>query len=223
MNITEKFLEKNIYSRPGTKLKAVEKIVIHWVANPGTSAMSNRNYFNNLRGRYASAHYVIDINGSIIQCIPTTEVAYHAGNSEWNNSSVGIECCHPDWTGQFSKATMDSLIELCSYLCQTYKLDPLKNIYRHYDVTKKDCPKFYVENPEEFKKIKARVKDQMKSDGEINLKINGKLRKVKGFIKDGINYVKINNYDIPIRDVGESLGFQVSWESSTKTVIFDDK
>ena len=49
----------------------------------------------------------------------------------------------------------------------------------------------------------------MKSDGEINLKINGKLRKVKGFIKDGINYVKINNYDIPIRDVGESLGFQV--------------
>jgi len=221
MNITEKFLTNNKYSRPGIKLKKVEKLVIHWVANPGTSAMANRNYFNNLKDRYASAHYIIDINGEIIQCIPTTELAYHAGNNEWNEVSLGIECCHPDWTGRFSKATVDSLIELCAYLCQTFNLDPLKSIFRHYDVTKKDCPRYYVKNPEEFKKIKEKVKERMHSTGEINLKINGKLRKVKGYAKDGINYIKIKNYDIPIRDVGESLGFKVSWDNANKAVVFE--
>ena len=222
MNITEKFLANNKYSRPGIKLKKVEKLVIHWVANPGTSAMANRNYFNNLKDRYASAHYIIGINGEIIQCIPTSEVAYHAGDNKWNSCSIGIECCHPDWTGRFSKATVDSLIELCAYLCQTFNLDPLKNIFRHYDVTKKDCPKYYVENPEEFKKIKESIKEKMHSTGEINLRINGKLRKVKGYAKDGVNYIKIKNFDIPIRDLGESLSFNVSWEAETKTVIFED-
>ena len=221
MNITEKFLANNKYSRPGIKLKKVEKLVIHWVANPGTSAMANRNYFNNLKDRYASAHYIIGINGEIIQCIPTSEVAYHAGDNKWNSCSIGIECCHPDWGGQFSKATMDSLIELCAYLCQTFNLDPLKSIFRHYDVTKKDCPRYYVKNPEEFKKIKEKVKERMYSTGEINLKINGKIRKVKGYVKGGVNYIKIKNYDIPIRDVGESLGFKVSWDNANKAVVFE--
>ena len=61
----------------------------------------------------------------------------------------------------------------------------------------------------------------MHSTGEINLKINGKIRKVKGYVKDGVNYIKIKNYDIPIRDVGESLGFKVYWDNANKAVVFE--
>ena len=68
MVITDRLLTKNKYSRPGVPLKAVKGIVIHWVANPGTSDQANRNYFESLKAqppgllpdkyRYASAHYI---------------------------------------------------------------------------------------------------------------------------------------------------------------------
>lgn len=34
MNIINKFLTVNPYSRPGIKLISVKKLCIHWVANP---------------------------------------------------------------------------------------------------------------------------------------------------------------------------------------------
>jgi N-acetylmuramoyl-L-alanine amidase len=48
MNIRKEFLTVNPFSRPGRKLSAVKGIVLHWVANAGTSAMMNRNYFDSL-------------------------------------------------------------------------------------------------------------------------------------------------------------------------------
>ena len=38
-------LTPNKNSRPQTKLKKVNGIVVHYTANPGTDAMANRNYF----------------------------------------------------------------------------------------------------------------------------------------------------------------------------------
>ena len=45
-------LTVNPYSRPGTALTQVNGIVIHYTANPGATAIANRNYFENLK-RYA--------------------------------------------------------------------------------------------------------------------------------------------------------------------------
>ena len=42
--ITQDFLPRNDYSRPGTPLDAVDGVVVHYVGNPGTTAGQNRSY-----------------------------------------------------------------------------------------------------------------------------------------------------------------------------------
>lgn len=158
MKITNNYLTVNPYSRPGTKLTSVKNIVVHYVGNPSTSALANRNYFESLKnkGVYASSHYIIGLNGEIIRCIPENEVAYHAGNYTVNCNSIGIECCHPDSTGKFNSKTYNALIELLRDLCKRYGLNS-SNVIRHYDVTGKKCPLFYVNNPSEWTKLKNSI------------------------------------------------------------------
>ena len=157
MNKIEKFLSKNKYSRPGIKLSSVKNIVIHWVGNANSSALANRNYFESLKDKhiYASSQYIIGLNGEIIQCMPENEVAYHAGNLTINYNSIGIEICHPDWTGKFNGTTYNTLIELLVDLCRRYNLT-IDKIIRHYDVTGKLCPKYYVEHNNEFLEIEIK-------------------------------------------------------------------
>lgn len=67
-------LTVNPYSRPGTALEKVNGIVIHYTANPGATAIANRNYFENLKDTHttkASSHFVVGLEGEIVQCIPT--------------------------------------------------------------------------------------------------------------------------------------------------------
>jgi len=158
MNKIERFLTINKYSRPAKKLNGVKNIVIHWVGNAGSSAIANRNYFENLKNKhiYASSQYIIGLNGEVIQCMPENEVAYHAGNLTMNYNSIGIEICHSDWTGKFNDVTYNALIELLVDLCRRYNLTADK-IIRHYDVTGKLCPKYYVEHNNEFLEIRNKV------------------------------------------------------------------
>ena len=74
----------NPYSRSGIALKKVKGVVIHYVANPGSTAKENRDYFNNLQNTHttkASSHYIVGLDGEIIQCIPQNEISY-ASNEE---------------------------------------------------------------------------------------------------------------------------------------------
>lgn len=158
MEIQQKLLTVNQYSRPGTKLKQVKNIVVHWVGNANSTAIANRNYFESLKERksFASSHYIIGLQGEIIQCVPESEIAYHA--KEANSYSIGIEVCHPDWGGKFSDVTYKSLISLLADLCKRYSLEPTQAIIRHYDVTKKQCPKYYVEHSGAWLQLKQDVK-----------------------------------------------------------------
>lgn len=139
MNITNAYLTHN---RPYTKRSKTTAIAIHWVANPGTSAMANRNYFQNTSTE-VSANYVIGLQGEVVCCIPDEEVSWCTNQA--NSYTVSIENCHPDWTGKFNAATYNSLVELTANLCKKYKLNPMnKGVIRHFDVTGKDCPKWFV-------------------------------------------------------------------------------
>lgn len=164
--ISDKLLTINKYSRPSTKYldegvtrKKITHVVVHYVANSGSSAINNRNYFENLRNRektYAGAHYIVGLDGEIIRCIPDDEIAYHAGNADMNACSIGIEVCHPDNTGRFNYKTYLSLLKLVSWLCDKYDI-PVSNVIRHYDVTGKACPIYYVQYGSEWKKFKERL------------------------------------------------------------------
>ena len=157
--IDVELLTPNLYSRPQTPTDEITGIVIHYVANPGSTAMDNRNYFENLKdvqSTYASSNFIVGLEGEIVQCIPTDEVAYASNNR--NNDTVSIEVCHPDETGKFNDTTYESLVWLTGWLCGYLDVEP-ENIIRHYDVTGKPCPLYYVEHEEEWLEFKEDVRD----------------------------------------------------------------
>ena len=168
MKIKDMLIEPNKYSRPQIKIGTIKNIVVHWVGNAGSTAENNAKYFNNLKngsGTYASAHYIIGNDGVVIRCVPENEVAYHASSA--NSYSIGIEVCHPDNTGKYTDLAYKSLIELLVDLCTRYKLEPTQAIIRHYDVTGKMCPKYYVEHMDAWKKLKQDVSNTMNKDEEL--------------------------------------------------------
>ena len=139
MTIQEMFLTPNKYSRPQIPLKEVKKIAVHYVGNPNTSALSNRNYFENCKegGRYVSSHYIVGLKGEVIQCIPTDEWSYCTNQA--NGYSISIECCHPKSDGIFNDSTYVSLCELCAMLLKKFNLTT-NDLIRHYQITGKQCP-----------------------------------------------------------------------------------
>lgn len=166
--ITVKYLDiRPSYSRRGPthkrgKLLSVDNIVVHYVANENTPAKNNWNYFNTQTKTAVSAHFIIDMDGSIIQCLPLDEVAYAVGTETGNRTSISIECCHPDETGVFTDETYESLVKLVSWLCAKFDLTE-ENVKRHYDypqtnssgyVWHKQCPKYFVDHPEEWEAFK---------------------------------------------------------------------
>ncbi len=160
--VIKNYLTPNEYSRPGKELKEVNAIVVHYVGNPGTTAAQNRSYFENLKDTHAtsaSSHYIIGLEGEIIQCVPLNEISYASNNR--NKDTIAIECCHPDETGQFTTATYKSLVKLVAALCRTYDLNPETGIIRHYDVTGKYCPLYYVNHEDEWYGFKLDVKAEL--------------------------------------------------------------
>lgn len=166
--VEQDYLTVNPYSRPGEPLEKINGVVIHYVGNPGTTAHANRNYFASLssgeEGTYASSHFVVGLDGEVIQCVPLTEVAY-ASNTR-NEDTVSIEVCHPDETGEFSPVTYARTVELTAWLCREFRLDPSQDVIRHYDVTGKECPRYYVEHPEAWDDFRADVASEMKRQNE---------------------------------------------------------
>lgn len=170
--IDVQLLTSNPYSRPQTELKKVKGLVIHYVANPGTTAQQNRNYFEGLKDSKitkASSHFIIGLDGEIIQCIPSGEIAY--ASNERNEDTLSIECCHPDATGKFNQETYDSLVHLTAWLCGKFDLTT-RDVIRHYDVTGKQCPLYYVENPKAWQQFLTDVQDYIERNGEEE---NGKI------------------------------------------------
>lgn len=158
--IDEQFLTVNSYSRPGLMLSGTPQyIVVHYTANPGSTAQQNRNYFENLATTgetYASAQFVIGLEGEIIQCVPCNEMAYCS--NQLNEVCISIEMCHPDDTGNFNDATYNSCVYLVARLMNYYHLD-MDHLIRHYDVTGKNCPKYFVEHPDRFEVFKGFVEE----------------------------------------------------------------
>lgn len=154
-NITQKLLPRNPYTRPGTRLNSIKGIVIHWTANRNGGADDEAHY-RYLSGSaitarsYASAHYFVD-DDSILRVIPDNEMGYHVGARSYrtnrlgtypNNCTIGVETCVNELGGAFKEANRKSAW-LVAKLLKDHGLG-IDDLYRHYDVTGKDCPKYFV-------------------------------------------------------------------------------
>lgn len=188
------YLTKNRYSRPGKKRHSTDGLVVHWVANPGTSAQHNRDFFENLKdglnnprgGKwFASTAYIVGIEGEIIQCMPDWEVHYHVGSRNYtplaqqvfgkyatykitpNWVTLGVELCHPDWSGEFTEKTLESATGLFARLCFQYNLSE-QSVYRHNDIVGwKHCPKWFIDHPEAFDEFRQNIKARIKNMARI--------------------------------------------------------
>ena len=140
-------------SRRGVMLEGVRNIVIHYVANPGSTAQQNRDYYAS-RSSDVSSHFVIGLKGEIIQCIPLHEKS--SASNHRNKDTISIEVCHPDESGKFTDETYDSLVKLTVWLCEVCGLDS-SDIIRHYDITGKQCPLYFVTHENVWERFKKDV------------------------------------------------------------------
>jgi len=216
-------------------------IVVHYVANPGSSAMANRNYFENgSDGRGVSSHYIAGLQGEVVRCIPETEVAMHAGaayssayleQAKTNNSIYyGIETCHPAADGKFSDITTQSLVELCADICVRHGFDPHKHLFTHYEVTGKLCPLYYVNHPEAWAGFKNTVQNVISKitlpAGYVNLSVDNNNYEIAAENIGGRFFSTLENITeilggkklVGIRDVLEANGYTVTWNESLQRI-----
>lgn len=170
--IKYEYIRINKFSRPGIKNSGIEGLIMHYTANNGGTARNHKSYFNNLNGVYASAHLFVDEEEAIC-VIPLNEVAYHAndiqkyvngqpyyplrsiiGNA--NYSTIGIEMCL-DRNGKITEKTFQNTVKAVKELIAKYPNITRDKIWRHYDVTSKNCPAPWVAKPSELERFKDAV------------------------------------------------------------------
>lgn len=146
-------------ARTGVKLVDINNIVIHYTGNPGTTAQNNRDYFAKPDTDVCS-HFVIGLDGEIIQCVPLNEKS--AASNNRNLDTISIEVCHPDSSGKFKEDTYNSLVKLTAWLCDVASLKS-DDVIRHYDITGKECPKYFVDNESAWNTFLSDVKQELKN------------------------------------------------------------
>ncbi|MFC8686300.1 N-acetylmuramoyl-L-alanine amidase [Brevibacillus porteri] len=246
MQITEMLLT-NKNSRPGKRITP-KGLVIHWTANEGkgANAVANRNYFNKPT-TIPSAHYCVD-DKQIVRCLPENEMGYHVGAKEYkpdalqrlssypNNCTIGIEMC-VNSDGDFD-AMYQKTVELAADILKRYRWGA-DRLWRHFDVTGKNCPAYFVGNDYALKytglnasQAWAKFKDDVdrilkgnpqpekksvdKPVDKVSIEINGKLLSVQGYLKDGVS-------TIPVRAVAEAVGVTPEWCPDNKAVTVNGK
>lgn len=157
----EKFMKINKYGRPGTKRRRTTKIAFHFTGQHDVSAKNTVSYFSNVvangyrvNGRYiyASSHLVIGLQGELYHIVPFNEIAYTTNSA--NAYSIGVECATTGADDHYTDEEYKTMVKTGAWLAQTYRLDPRNDFIRHYDVTGKICPRYFVNNVKAWKQFK---------------------------------------------------------------------
>ncbi len=157
--VDQQFIKKDGQSRTGMPIRRVNDIVIHYVGNPGSTAQANRDYFDSSKST-VSSHFVVGLQGEVIQCVPLDEKS--AASNNRNKDTISIEVCHPTEDGKFNEVTYARVVELTAWLCDEFGLDE-KDVIRHHDVTGKLCPLYYVEHEDAWEQMREDIKQELKS------------------------------------------------------------
>lgn len=231
-------LTPNPYSRPQKKLQKVRGVVIHWYANPRSTALNNRNFFENRksgRSGYGSAHYLVDDNKTI-QDIPENEMAYHVGSNVYtpsalrnlgtypNNCTIGIEMAHDDWTGRPSAATYARTVELAAKILRRHNLTTTALWTHHQVVGWKDCHRWYTNNPAEWVKFVADVAAAMGGRAvtiPTPKPINNRELEVIDLLNQGDKGSRVNQLQIDLNKLGYKLVVDGDFGPATDKAVED--
>jgi AmpD protein len=114
----------------GPEIEALFTNRLDWDAHP---------YFGEIRGLEVSSHLLIRRDGELIQFVPFTERAWHAGDSSFrargrcNDFSIGIELEGEDET-PYTDAQYDTLAGVVGALLEAYPALSAREIAAHSDV-----------------------------------------------------------------------------------------
>ena len=136
-NIKRNILHKNKYNRIGLANSKIKKIMWCqrqysyedlWAFFNGVpySSVGNKKFYLN-----ETAHFIIEKDGTIIQCLPLDES--YTYNNEVKNDAISITLSGDDITEE----QYLSMINLGSWLCQEFKLDPRKDSFKFEDMLNK--------------------------------------------------------------------------------------
>ncbi|MGQ4420140.1 N-acetylmuramoyl-L-alanine amidase [Streptomyces sp. SAS_269] len=122
-------------NRPGSY--SVDRVIIHITQETYSDTLA---IFRN-PDKKVSAHYVVrSADGHVAQCVREADVAWHAGNWDYNTRSVGIE--HEGWVDQpayFTNALYEQSAKLTAAICSHYGIPKdRQHIIGHYEVPGSD-------------------------------------------------------------------------------------
>ncbi|MFJ4840294.1 N-acetylmuramoyl-L-alanine amidase [Streptomyces sp. NPDC088746] len=115
----------------------VDRVIIHVAQQTFTETIG---IFRN-PGSEVSAHYVVRSgDGLVAQCVRERDVAWHAGNWDYNTRSIGIE--HEGWVDQpsyFTHTMYERSARLTAGICDRYGLPKDRaHIIGHHEVPGSD-------------------------------------------------------------------------------------
>ena len=138
----------------GPRKHPIDLIVMHTMESQEKIGTAKRValWFSGKTAPSASAHITVD-NKEIFTVVDDKDIAWHAGQSDINMRSLGVELAgqasqtKEEWADPFSKAMLDKAAQKVAQWCKTYsipvvKLTPAqvkkggKGICGHVDITK---------------------------------------------------------------------------------------
>ena len=180
---------KNYGSKRNTSL--IKYLVYHYTANDGDTDEANAKYFHNNVVK-ASAHRFVD-DDSVTISVPDNYVAWHCGGGLQgskghtyykkctNTNSIGIEMCDTKRNGKYevTPKTRSNAIALGKEIVKKYGIKK-ENVIRHYDVTGKNCPAYFVKDEEAWIKFRNEIfESENKEFKTYYIKVNTKSLNVR--------------------------------------------
>lgn len=183
-----KLLTKVNFTDANRKKSEIKYLVKHYVGATG-SAKDNCKFFKDVY-RGASAHYFVNHDGQIWQCVEENDIAWHCGASKYkhpecrNSNSIGIELCvKKDKNGKwyYTEETKKAAAVLFAYLMDKYDIAE-DHVLRHYDVTGKTCGEPDVRSGNKvWSEFKKDIKAIRKGNGSENKKPEEPKKENNGF------------------------------------------
>lgn len=139
---------------------AIRYLVYHYTSNDGDRAENNARYYRD-NVVSASAHYFVD-DEKIYRSVEDARTAWAVGGKKWadcqqtgggtlygmctNSNSLSIEMCDTQRDGRImaTEATLERAAALGRALMEKYNI-PIERVVRHFDVTGKHCPAYFMD------------------------------------------------------------------------------
>ncbi|WP_246657272.1 thiamine phosphate synthase [Methylocystis sp. B8] len=174
----------------GARLRPISSLVLHYTGMPTSeSALA---LLCNPRSK-VSAHYFVEEDGRVLQLVPESQRAWHAGISFWagetdmNSASIGIEIVHPGYLDPrpYTAAQIEATAALAKDICRRHAITP-ERVLAHSDIApgrKRDPGEFFPWD-ELARRGVGRVVDQSAYEGATTIALGDEGAKVASLQRD---------------------------------------